>query len=332
MSTSAGHVIAITAGDPGGVGPELMARLVVELVAESSARVLLVSSLAELSLGLELAGLSIAASQLLAADQVSLLEVDAPPSLVTRRPSEQGGAWSLRALELAVTACEREAADGVVFGPLNKSSLHLAGMTELDELRWLERRVKLVGPVSEVNVSATLWTSRVTSHIPMRNVPQLITASRVADACSLLDGLLRADGRKEPRIAVCALNPHAGENGRFGDEETTKIAPGVALAKSRGVDASGPYPADTIFRLGFDGTFDGIVTMYHDQGQIALKTRAFDGGVTLEAGLAIPICTPAHGTAFDLVGTHSAGLSSMRNAYLLARRLSSAGRTQEAPR
>jgi 4-hydroxythreonine-4-phosphate dehydrogenase len=120
---------------------------------------------------------------------------------------------------------------------------------------------------------------------------------------------------------VCALNPHAGERGLFGDEEARVIQPGIDRARGRGINASGPFPCDTLFIRGFDGTYDGIVTMYHDQGQIALKTRSFDGGVTLEAGLGMPICTPAHGTAFDIVGTGSASLASMRNAYRLTERL-----------
>jgi 4-hydroxythreonine-4-phosphate dehydrogenase len=99
------------------------------------------------------------------------------------------------------------------------------------------------------------------------------------------------------------------------------IAPGVAAARDSGIDVSGPFPCDTLFRRGFDGSFDGIVTMCHDQGQIALKTHAFDGGVTLEAGLGMPICTPAHGTAFDIVGTGTASPISTRNAYRLARQL-----------
>lgn len=310
--------VAITTGDPAGIGPELVARLLSEV--GPRAGILLVSSPAELAAGLRRAGLDLTPRDLLG-QGVDLLEVGDDPVAVTGEPSAAGGAWSLRALELALDACRDGEADAIVFGPLNKTSLHLAGMAEPDELRWLEGTMGAAGPVSEVNVNSVFWTSRVTSHVPLRDVADLITPEKVADCCVLLDGLLRADGRATPRIAVCALNPHAGEAGRFGDEESTRIAPGIELARGRGVDASGPYPADTVFRRGFDGTFDGIVTMYHDQGQIALKTVAFDGGVTLEAGLGLPICTPAHGTAFDLVGTGRANPDSMRNAYHLATRL-----------
>jgi 4-hydroxythreonine-4-phosphate dehydrogenase len=194
-------------------------------------------------------------------------------------------------------------------------------MREPDEMRWFETRVGTAASVSEVNVSTTFWTSRVTSHVALRDVADLITPESVRDAVLLLHDLLRASGIERPRIAVCALNPHAGENGLFGDEEITAIAPGVAQAAESGAQVTGPLPCDTLFRRGFDGTFDGIVTMYHDQGQIALKTAAFDGGVTLEAGLDLPICTPAHGTAFDIVGSGRASLDSTRNAYRLLRRL-----------
>ncbi|MGC4152171.1 MAG: 4-hydroxythreonine-4-phosphate dehydrogenase PdxA [Propionicimonas sp.] len=321
MVTDRVPLIALTAGDPAGIGPELMVRLALELADDPDAQMLLVSSLTEIAIGCERAGVDSDATELLRQGNLRLLEVDAPAVAAVGEPSAEGGTWSLRALEQALDATQEGRAHGIVFGPLNKTSLHLAGMTEPDEMRWFEHRIGSAASVSEVNIGSAFWTSRVTSHVPFREVADQISATAVADACVLLDGLLRADGRAHPRIAVAALNPHAGENGRFGNEETAAIAPGIALARDLGVDASGPHPADTVFRLGFDGLFDGIVTMYHDQGQIALKTRSFDGGVTLEAGLGLPICTPAHGTAFDRVGRQSASLTSMRNAMALARRL-----------
>jgi 4-hydroxythreonine-4-phosphate dehydrogenase len=315
-----GAPIALTAGDAAGVGPELLVRLLAELHDGSAAEVVVVSDHAELQRGLDHSGLGMTVDDLLAPAGVSLDQLDGPlPEIGSA--SADAGRRALAGLDRALALREQGTVGGLVFAPLNKRSLHLAGMVEPDELRWFEERIGGGASVSEVNVSERFWTARVTSHVALREVADLITAERVEAATVLLHGLLVDAGVAAPRIAVCALNPHAGERGLFGDEEARVIQPGVDLARDRGIDATGPFPCDTLFIRGFDGTYDGIVTMYHDQGQIALKTRSFDGGVTLEAGLGMPICTPAHGTAFDIVGTGSASLASMRNAYRLTERL-----------
>lgn len=313
--------VVLTAGDPSGVGPELLVRLLWELRGRGDEPVVVVSSEAELAQGLAQAGLGVDVDQLIGGAQVTLEDVGAERPGVVGELSAASGHWALAALERALELHAVGRVAGLQFGPLNKTSLHLGGMTEPDEMRWFEARLGSTTSASEVNVGATFWTSRVTSHVALRDVADLVTAESVRDSALLLRDLLVASGISRPRIAVCALNPHAGEHGLFGDEEITAIAPGVALAAEHGLEVSGPFPCDTLFRRGFDGTFDGIVTMYHDQGQIALKTRSFDGGVTLEAGLALPICTPAHGTAFDIVGSGRASLDSTLNAYRLLRRL-----------
>lgn len=313
--------IALTAGDPAGVGPELLVRMLVELRAETAEDVAVISSREELAAGIADAGIDTDVNGLLDPAHIRLIEIDHPWPRARGEVGAEAGRWALDGLQKALALHEAGEVAGLVFGPLNKTSLHLAGMTEPDEMRWFENRLGAAAAVSEVNVSTTFWTSRVTSHVALREVADLVTPQSVRESALLLHRLLVAAGVPSPRLAVCALNPHAGEHGLFGDEEVTAIAPGVALAAETGVDVVGPFPCDTLFRRGFDGTFDGIVTMYHDQGQIALKTAAFDGGVTLEAGLVLPICTPAHGTAFDIVGTGTASMTSTRNAYHLARKL-----------
>lgn len=313
--------IAITTGDPAGVGPELIVRLLAELRASTGDPVVVVSSLDELASGVSRSGLDITLDELLDPTRVRVETPDATWPGTVGEVDAASGRWALACLERSLELHAAGEVGGLMFGPLNKTSLHEAGMTEPDEMRWFENRLAGSHTASEVNVSTTFWTSRVTSHVALRDVADLVTAERVRETIALLHDLLVASGIAAPRLAVCALNPHAGEHGLFGDEEITQIRPGVELAVAQGMDASGPFPCDTLFRRGFDGSFDGIVTMYHDQGQIALKTRSFDGGVTLEAGLDLPICTPAHGTAFDIVGTGSASLNSTRNAYRLVRRL-----------
>jgi 4-hydroxythreonine-4-phosphate dehydrogenase len=154
-------------------------------------------------------------------------------------------------------------------------------------------------------------------------VSALITREKVAEAVELIHGSLVRAGITRPRIVVCGLNPHNGDNGAFGREEIEVIAPGVEIARGRGFPADGPFPADTVFVRATrrHGGYDGVVTMYHDQGQIALKLTGFSRGVTVQGGLPIPIATPAQGTAFDIAGTGRATATAMRNAFDLACRM-----------
>ena len=140
----------------------------------------------------------------------------------------------------------------------------------------------------------------------------------------MLDAALRRAGIANPRIGVCGLNPHNGDNGSYGREEIDVIAPGVRLAASRGHGADGPYPADTIFVRAKNGAFDGIVTMYHDQGQIAMKLMGFERGVTVQGGLPVAITTPAHGTAYDIAGKGLANPLALTNALAIAARMGAA--------
>jgi 4-phospho-D-threonate 3-dehydrogenase / 4-phospho-D-erythronate 3-dehydrogenase len=158
-----------------------------------------------------------------------------------------------------------------------------------------------------------LWTTRVTSHVVLKDVPALITRERILAAIDLAHTTLRDGGTASPRIAVCGLNPHNGDDGSFGREEIEVIGPAVEEARARGYPVTGPFPADTIFLKASD--FDAIVTMYHDQGQIAMKLMGFSRGVTVHGGLPIPIATPAHGTAFDIYGKGSAEIGATQAAF-----------------
>jgi 4-hydroxythreonine-4-phosphate dehydrogenase len=152
-------------------------------------------------------------------------------------------------------------------------------------------------------------------------VADLIDETSVRNAIALVDRIMRASRATPPRIAVAGLNPHAGEGGLLGYEEIRVIGPAVAWAKAQGIDVSGPYPADTLFIAARRGDFDAVVTMYHDQGQIAMKLMGFEKGVTLHGGLPKPIATPAHGTAFDIAGKGIANVGPTREAFRLVLRL-----------
>ncbi|MFF5987343.1 4-hydroxythreonine-4-phosphate dehydrogenase PdxA [Prauserella flavalba] len=313
--------VAVTLGDPAGVGGELVAKLLSDPDTTARADVLLISDEAELAVAGQDAGAPIDYVTGPADGKPLLHHTCATrPGVFERKvATREGGRWALENLEIALGLAKAGDVDAILFAPLNKTSLHLAGMTEQDELRWFEDYLEETGFTSELNVLPGLWTARVTSHVSIARVDEGITRENVDAAGRLLHRVLHESGIAAPRIGVCALNPHAGENGSFGRHELDIIGPAVEGLKADGLDVAGPFPSDTIFLRREE--FDGILTMYHDQGQIAMKLLGFDGGVTVAGGLRIPICTPAHGTAFDVVGKGVANTGSIRNAFDLAVRI-----------
>ena len=161
----------------------------------------------------------------------------------------------------------------------------------------------------------------MTSHVALSDVARMITRAAVLDTLILTDRCMRDAGFERPRIAVAALNPHAGDGGNFGHEDEGEIAPAVRDAQARGISCDGPFPSDTVFLRARRGDFDAVQTMYHDQGQIAIKLMGFDQGVTLIGGYKVPVCTPTHGTAYDIVGRNRANPGASKAALLLAARL-----------
>ncbi|WP_432573335.1 4-hydroxythreonine-4-phosphate dehydrogenase PdxA [Kineococcus sp. SYSU DK005] len=317
--------IAVTLGDPAGVGPELVAKLLALPGTSAAADVVLVSDTEEIASAGRDAGVDIRLSSE-PGDGLPRLHptrgVRPEGGFVRQRATAEGGRWSLDALSTALDLVRADEVDAVVFASLNKTSMHLAGMTENDELHWFESVLGADpagdGFTCEINVLPGLMTSRVTSHVSVAEVDAGITPERVLGATRLLDRLLRERGVASPSLAVCALNPHAGEGGRFGRHEIEVISPAVQRLRAEGIDVQGPFPSDTIFLRARTDEFDGVVTMYHDQGQIAMKLLGFDRGVTVAGGLSVPICTPAHGTAFDIVGQGRAGIGAMQHAFEIA--------------
>lgn len=312
--------VAVTFGDPAGVGPEVIARALARPGVLERADVSILADASEVRDAFGQADLPVPG---IAPGHrpgfATLLEDGTAPNppIPLAQVGREAGARAMHQLERALALANDRQVDAIVFGPLNKTSLHLAGMREHDELRWFAGRLGYQGTTSELNVMEGLWTARVTSHLPMADVAAGITTESVLGAIELLARVLDEAGI-DPRIGVAALNPHAGENGNFGREEIDRIAPAVALAQQRGIAVRGPFPADTIFLAARRGDFNGVLTMYHDQGQIAMKLLGFDGGVTIEGGLPVVITTPAHGTAFDLVGRRKATITSTANAFDIA--------------
>ena len=207
--------------------------------------------------------------------------------------------------------------DAVCFAPLNKEAMHMAGLKHEDEHGFIADVLGHEGPMGLINTVGHMWTSRVTSHVAHKKVSSLITTGGVLNAIRLADVTMRQAGYDAPRLAVAGLNPHAGDGGVFGSEEIETIAPAVEQAKAEGINADGPFPADTIFLRARNGDFDAVVTMYHDQGQIAMKLLDFDSGVTVHAGFRFPVATSAHGSAFDIAGKGVAKVDALRHAFFL---------------
>jgi 4-hydroxythreonine-4-phosphate dehydrogenase len=195
-----------------------------------------------------------------------------------------------------------------------------------DELHHFAAALGVTGYFCEFNTLGSLWTARVSSHVPLKDAASYLTRDRIVAAGRLIHDSLRANGVAAPRVAVAAFNPHGGEGGTCGREEIDVIAPAVRELNDAGVSAQGPFPADTLFIKARDGEFDAVVTMYHDQGQIAIKLMGFSRGVTVQGGLPVPITTPAHGTAYDIAGQGKADVTATANAFAIAARMGRANR------
>jgi 4-hydroxy-L-threonine phosphate dehydrogenase PdxA len=310
--------IALFSGDPAGIGAELIGKLLAIPECVQQARILLIAQ----------------EGQVQAPAGVEVVEWAGrhAAAFEPAQASEVNGRYMLQGLAKGLELVQSGAADGLCFAPLNKTALRLGGMHQEDELRWFAEWLNYKGVCGELNVLETLWTARVTSHVALRDVNSLLTSDKVVDAIRMMTEALRAAGIAKPRVAVCGLNPHNGDNGNYGDEEGRIIAPGVQAAAALGYPADGPFPADTAFvrAIRAEGGYDGVVTMYHDQGQIAMKLMGFERGVTVHGGLPVPIATPAHGTAYDIVGKGVANVQAMRNAFELAVRMASAHRAHRA--
>lgn len=311
--------LALTLGDLSGVGPELAMKLLAKSENRERADIRLLASQDEVDQFSKEIGVEIPTSTKPEVGKVTLVGSKFADQPVERGvESIEGGRRVMSDLLDCIELFKNNEVDSIMFLSLNKTALHDAGMHEEDELRWFAKELDYDGTTSELNFTQNLTTSRVTSHCSIAEVPARINARSVYEAIKLLDDVIKGNGNGHPRLAVCALNPHAGENGQFGREEIDHIAPGIKLAQVDGIDATGPFPCDTIFIAAKRGEYDGVVTMYHDQGQIAMKLMGFDNGVTVQGGLPVPIATPAHGTAYNIVGQNKASLGPTQHAFDIA--------------
>ena len=286
MSEQGRATIGITRGDQAGIGPEVVAA-------------------------------ALASGELSSAFSYQLIgeEIDAVPG----QPDAKTAKAALDALEEAVTMLKDGQIDAVVTAPVGKEGLHELGFHFPGQTEFFAQRLGCDNHAMCLT-GKNLTVALVTIHVALAEVPSSLRREEIVRVGRLLARFCKQRGIQSPRIAVCGLNPHAGENGAFGSEDINIVGPAVTELQQAGdgVVYSGPHPADTIFRPAADGEYDAVLCMYHDQGLIPLKLLDFDTGVNVTLGLPKPRTSPDHGTAYDIAGKGLADASSMIHAIALA--------------
>ena len=317
--------LCISMGDAAGVSAEVLAKLLsrADLMARAALAVMgdrriLAAGEKVASVALDIPVVGIAEFDRAAAGKPVFVDLGHDLDLATIPRGEAtaaGGAFAMRNFREALLLAKAGKVDGIMFMPFNKLALKKAGNPYPDEIRWAADVLDWKGPCSEYNRLDQLWNARVTSHEPLSAVAGMLTRERILAAIEATVTTLIGAGLAQPRIAVAGFNPHAGEGGTFGREEIDVIAPAVQEAQRRGLVVEGPFPADTVWIRARRGDYDAVLSMYHDQGQIALKLLGFERGVTILGGLPVPITTPAHGTAYDIAGRGIAEPSAAIQAF-----------------
>ena len=314
-------------GDPAGVGPEIIAKALADPEIRNICSPIVIGSQRVLDEAFRIAGktfrVHVAASPAHtdpSPDVLNLLEAGELTAFERNRPSPLSGDASVRYIEKAVDLALRKEVDGIVTSPISKEALKMAGYPWPGHTEMIAEKCG-VRNYAMMLAGGPLRVILVTIHTALRNVPGLIRKDSVLRTIKLAKRACDMLGIKDPRIAVAGLNPHAGEAGMFGDEETYAISPAVEDAKREGLPVSGPHPPDTVFHKAYKGEIDMIVCMYHDQGLIPLKMICFDTGVNATIGLPIIRTSPDHGTAYDIAWKGIASPSSMIAAIKLAARL-----------
>ncbi|MGD8561097.1 MAG: 4-hydroxythreonine-4-phosphate dehydrogenase PdxA [Desulfarculaceae bacterium] len=302
--------IALTLGDPAGVGPEIAARVCHDPEVGQACELVIVGRRLLLSAGALAAGC--------ADPQVEVVEVGQGANITPGKPTVTGGRQAGESIELALKLCQTGETQAMVTCPISKEALQAAGYPDTGHTSMLTR---LTGAKRTVMMlaGAKLKVALATIHIPLREVPQSLTSDGIVRAGAVTASeLSRYFGPESPRVGVAALNPHAGEAGLFGYEEEQIISPAVQRLQEAGIRASGPHPPDTIFRRALQGEFDVVLAMYHDQGLIPLKLLHFEDAVNVTLGLPIIRTSVDHGTAYDIAGKGQANPASLKAAVLMA--------------
>ena len=315
--------IALLLGDPSGIGPELVSKLLNNEIT-NKVNIVIIGEKNILEDGNKISGSSQNLQYVDKFDQINFEEGNKffldisngkNHNYKLSECSKESGESVLSALNLALDLAKENKIHAINFGPFNKTSLKLGGNIHSDELHFMAEKLDVKDYFCEFNVIDNFWTARVTSHIPIKEVPNQIKKEKIIKPIKLINEAMKLNGIKNPRVAVQALNPHA----EFGTEEKEEIIPAIEEAKKIGINADGPLPCDTSFITAYKNkNHDCIVGMYHDALQSGLKAFGFDRGVTVQGGLPLPITTPAHGTAFDIAGKNKANLEPTLQSFKIA--------------
>lgn len=319
--------IAFMIGDPSGIGPEITVRCLEEYPIPEDIQILLVGDRRSFDRARHIIGSNLAVTAVTNGDPVSGsqrfsfldIPVEGDEEIPFGAVSRAAGAEVYKSLQKVLGLIDKKLVDGFVFAPFNKEALKKGGCPYPSELEMFKAHFNRPDVPGEISFADPIWTCRVTSHIAVKDISSYMEKERILGTVEFLYKEMQRFGLGEPRIAVSALNPHGGEKGMFGTEEITDIEPAVRAARDLGIEALGPYPADTIFLRLRDGEFDAVVSMYHDQGQVATKLLGFDRGVSIHGGMPVAIATCAHGTAFDIAGTGKARPTALIEALKVVR-------------
>ena len=317
-------IIGVILGDAAGIGPEIVAKMHVEKKFQNYCRPVVIGDRRVLERGFSVIGEPAELQVIQAVAQADwsaggLPVLDLPmerfENVLYGRLNADCGAACVQQIRTAVALYQKGEVQGVCYAPLNKGAMIKGGNPVESELELAAMLLGCQDAYCEINMVDNIWTTRVTSHVPLCEVSKHLSIEGITKNIALCNKTLLKAGYAHPRIGVAALNPHAGENGLCGREEIDLIAPAIKQAQELGINATGPYASDTLFVRAFDHKeFDGAVTMFHDQGQIALKLKGFSRGVTIGGGLDMPFTTCAHGTAFDIAGRGIASTTAFENA------------------
>ena len=325
--------LAITIGDPAGIGPEISVAAVSSPAVRAGSRCVLYGDLAIVQRAVGVLGLDVAVRAISDPAQVgddpSVVDVldlgvvaDAD-EIAFGKVQAQAGRAAVAAIERAVADAVAGRVAGVVTAPINKEAVWATGATFLGHTEMLADLTH-AGPTDTMFVVGDLCVFFATRHLSLAQAVAAIKADLIEGSITRALKALTVFGYDRPRLAVAALNPHGGEGGHFGREEIDEIAPAIARVAATGANVVGPVPADSVFHQGIQGAYDGIVSLYHDQGHIATKTYDFDGTVSVTVGLPILRTSVDHGTAFDIAGRGLASPATMVSAIEAAVRFSAA--------
>jgi 4-phospho-D-threonate 3-dehydrogenase / 4-phospho-D-erythronate 3-dehydrogenase len=327
MSQDPRPLLAITMGDPAGIGPEVVVKALTHAAVFETCRPLVIGDRRILARAAARVGLGAPAFEPVsrpaegrfAPGTLPLLDLaNADPAEIA--PGRLAAAAGKAAVEYVFRACDLTVAgeaDAVVTAPLNKEAMHLAGFRYPGHTELLTERTG-AKRVSMLLVGEALRVVHVSTHVALAEAIRRVTTERVREVIGLAATSCRALGIAAPRIAVAGLNPHASEGGLFGNEEEAAVVPAIEAARRDGLNVSDPMPPDTVFLRAVKGEYDIVVAMYHDQGHIPMKLLAFDSGVNVSIGLPIIRTSVDHGTAFDIAGTGKASEASMLAAIRVA--------------